>query len=90
MYVGSTHGMVFPSPLIVVMDERGYLKIVGRIKDIIIRGGENISPREVEEFLYTHPAIQVCVSSSFPKLYNGVTDLIWRVGLPCVRSTQPA
>jgi hypothetical protein len=46
----------------VVMDERGYLRIVGRIKDIIIRGGENISPREVEEFLYTHPAIQVCTA----------------------------
>ena len=40
-----------------VMDNDGYLKIVGRIKDIIIRGGENISPREVEEFLLTHPNI---------------------------------
>ncbi|MFN8345986.1 MAG: AMP-binding protein [Spirosomataceae bacterium] len=39
------------------MDEEGYLKIVGRIKDLIIRGGENIYPREVEEFLYTHPKI---------------------------------
>lgn len=40
------------------MDEDGYLRIEGRIKDLIIRGGENISPREVEEFLYTHPDIQ--------------------------------
>jgi fatty-acyl-CoA synthase len=39
------------------MDDEGYLSIVGRIKDMIIRGGENIYPREVEEFLYTHPAI---------------------------------
>jgi fatty-acyl-CoA synthase len=39
------------------MDEVGYVNIVGRIKDMIIRGGENIYPREVEEFLYTHPAI---------------------------------
>jgi fatty-acyl-CoA synthase len=39
------------------MDDEGYLKIVGRIKDLIIRGGENIYPREVEEFLYTHPKI---------------------------------
>lgn len=39
------------------MDECGYVKIVGRIKDMIIRGGENIYPREVEEFLYQHPAI---------------------------------
>jgi fatty-acyl-CoA synthase len=39
------------------MDEDGYVNIVGRIKDMIIRGGENIYPREIEEFLYTHPAI---------------------------------
>jgi len=39
------------------MDENGYCKITGRVKDMIIRGGENIYPREVEEFLYTHPAI---------------------------------
>jgi fatty-acyl-CoA synthase len=41
-----------------VMDEAGYLNIVGRSKDMVIRGGENIYPREVEEFLYTHPAIE--------------------------------
>jgi len=40
-----------------VMDEDGYLKITGRIKDMIIRGGENVYPREIEEFLYTHPKI---------------------------------
>lgn len=40
-----------------VMDEAGYLKIVGRSKDMIIRGGENIYPREIEEFLFTHPAV---------------------------------
>jgi fatty-acyl-CoA synthase len=40
-----------------VMREDGYLAIVGRIKDMIIRGGENIYPREIEEFLYSHPAI---------------------------------
>ena len=40
-----------------VMDDDGYASIVGRIKDMIIRGGENIYPREIEEFLYTHPAI---------------------------------
>jgi fatty-acyl-CoA synthase len=39
------------------MDEDGYLNIVGRIKDLVIRGGENVYPREVEEFLYTHPRI---------------------------------
>jgi fatty-acyl-CoA synthase len=40
-----------------VMREDGYAMIVGRLKDMVIRGGENIYPREVEEFLYTHPAI---------------------------------
>jgi fatty-acyl-CoA synthase len=40
-----------------VMDEDGYVKIVGRIKDMIIRGGENVYPREIEEFLYGHPAV---------------------------------
>jgi fatty-acyl-CoA synthase len=41
-----------------VMDTAGYLNIVGRIKDMVIRGGENVYPREVEEFLYTHPSIE--------------------------------
>jgi fatty-acyl-CoA synthase len=41
-----------------IIDEKGYASIVGRIKDTIIRGGENISPREVEEFLLTHPQIR--------------------------------
>ena len=40
------------------MDDDGYFNIVGRIKDMVIRGGENIYPREIEEFLYRHPAIQ--------------------------------
>ena len=40
-----------------IMDEHGYCKITGRIKNMIIRGGENIYPREIEEFLYTHPKI---------------------------------
>jgi fatty-acyl-CoA synthase len=39
------------------MDAEGYLNIVGRIKDMVIRGGENVYPREVEEFIYTHPDI---------------------------------
>ncbi|MFN8925230.1 MAG: AMP-binding protein [Rhodospirillales bacterium] len=40
------------------LDERGYCRIVGRIKDMIIRGGENVYPREIEEFLYSHPKVQ--------------------------------
>ncbi|MCC5465757.1 AMP-binding protein [Pelosinus baikalensis] len=41
-----------------VMDENGYCKITGRLKDMIIRGGENIYPREIEEFIYTHPKVK--------------------------------
>ena len=44
---------------IAVMDESGYVQITGRIKDMVIRGGENVYPREIEEFLYTHPDAQV-------------------------------
>jgi fatty-acyl-CoA synthase len=40
-----------------IMDEEGYVRITGRAKDMIIRGGENVYPREIEEFLYTHPDI---------------------------------
>ena len=40
-----------------VIDDEGYCRIVGRIKDMVIRGGENIYPREIEEFLYTHPKV---------------------------------
>jgi fatty-acyl-CoA synthase len=42
---------------IAVMDDAGYVQITGRIKDMVIRGGENVYPREIEEFLYTHPDI---------------------------------
>ena len=41
-----------------VIDPEGYCNIVGRVKDLIIRGGENISPREIEEFLFRHPKVQ--------------------------------
>ncbi|MET4080046.1 acyl-CoA synthetase (AMP-forming)/AMP-acid ligase II [Janibacter sp. UYMM211] len=40
-----------------VMDDEGFVRITGRIKDVVIRGGENIYPREIEEFLYTHPDV---------------------------------
>ncbi len=42
------------------MDEQGYVNIVGRLKDMIIRGGENVYPREIEEFLYRHPRCRTC------------------------------
>jgi fatty-acyl-CoA synthase len=40
-----------------IMDDDGYVNITGRIKDMVIRGGENIYPREIEEFRYTHPDV---------------------------------
>jgi fatty-acyl-CoA synthase len=50
------HGWMHTGDL-ATMDSEGYLNIVGRIKDMVIRGGENVYPREIEEFLYTHPDI---------------------------------
>src|SRR3546814_6598581 len=41
-----------------VLDEEGYCNIVGRVKDMVIRGGENLFPREIEEYLYRHPNVQ--------------------------------
>jgi acyl-CoA synthetase (AMP-forming)/AMP-acid ligase II len=49
-----------------VMDEEGYVTITGRLKEIISRGGEKISPREVDEVLMDHPAVQQCVTFSVP------------------------
>lgn len=60
-----------------IMDEEGYVKIVGRIKDMIIRGGENIYPREVEEFLYTHPAIQEVQVFGIPHEKYGEQVCAW-------------
>ena len=48
------HGWMHTGDL-ATLDDQGYVRVVGRIKDMVIRGGENIYPREVEEFLYTHP-----------------------------------
>ena len=60
-----------------VMDERGYVRIVGRIKDMIIRGGENIYPREVEEFLFTHPKIQEVQVFGVPDSKYGEQVCAW-------------
>lgn len=54
-----------------VKDENGYFKITGRLKDMIIRGGENIYPREIEEFLYTHPAVKVVQVIGVPSVKYG-------------------
>ncbi|HEX9518729.1 MAG TPA: AMP-binding protein [Streptosporangiaceae bacterium] len=60
-----------------VMDEADYLNIVGRIKDMVIRGGENIYPREVEEFLYAHPAIEDVQVIGVPDLKYGEELCAW-------------
>jgi fatty-acyl-CoA synthase len=60
-----------------VMDAAGYLNIVGRIKDMVIRGGENIYPREVEEFLYTHPDIMDAQVIGVPDARYGEELMAW-------------
>ena len=60
-----------------VMDEQGYVNIVGRLKDLVIRGGENVYPREVEEFLYRHPAVQDVQVVGVPDLKYGEELCAW-------------
>jgi fatty-acyl-CoA synthase len=59
------------------MDENGYFKITGRLKDMIIRGGENIYPREIEEFLYTHPKIRDVQVIGVPSVKYGEEVMAW-------------
>ena len=61
------------------MDEDGYVNIVGRIKDMVIRGGENIYPREIEEFLYTHPDISDVQVIGVPEQRYGEELMAWVV-----------
>jgi fatty-acyl-CoA synthase len=60
-----------------VMDSGGYLAITGRIKDMVIRGGENIYPREIEEFLYTHPDILDAQVIGVPDAKYGEELMAW-------------
>jgi fatty-acyl-CoA synthase len=60
-----------------IMDAQGYTQVTGRIKDMIIRGGENIYPREVEEFLYTHPGIQEVQVFGIPDARYGEQVCAW-------------
>ncbi len=59
------------------MDDEGYLNIVGRIKDMIIRGGENVYPREIEEFLYGHPKVQDVQVIGVPDVKFGEEVMAW-------------
>lgn len=60
-----------------VLDEQGYAKITGRLKDMLIRGGENIFPREIEEFLYTHPKVQAVQVFGVPDVRFGEEVCAW-------------
>ena len=60
-----------------VMDERSYVRIAGRLKDMICRGGEKIFPREVEEFLFTHPKIAEAYVIGIPDAYYGEQVVAW-------------
>jgi fatty-acyl-CoA synthase len=59
------------------MDQHGYCRITGRLKDMIIRGGENIYPREIEEFLYTNPKISDVQVVGVPDLKYGEEVMAW-------------
>lgn len=60
-----------------VMDDEGYVNIVGRLKDMILRGGENVYPREVEEFLYTHEAVEDVQIIGVPSAKFGEEVMAW-------------
>jgi fatty-acyl-CoA synthase len=64
------------------MDENGYVRVVGRIKDMIIRGGENVYPREIEEFLYTHPSVADVQVIGVPDERYGEELMAWVVLRP--------
>jgi fatty-acyl-CoA synthase len=60
-----------------VMDADGYVSVVGRLKDVIIRGGENIAPREVEEYLQAHPAVGEAQVVGVPSERYGEEVMAW-------------
>lgn len=70
------------------MDEEGYVNIVGRIKDMVIRGGENIYPREIEEFLYRHPKVQDVQIVGLPDKKYGEELCAWVIAKPGQQLTE--
>ena len=70
------------------MDEEGYVNIVGRIKDMIIRGGENVYPREIEEYLYTHPDIVSAQVIGVPDEKYGEQVMAWVTTKPGATLTE--
>jgi fatty-acyl-CoA synthase len=72
------------------MDDDGYVRVVGRIKDMIIRGGENVYPREIEEFLYTHPEVADVQVIGVPDERYGEELMAWIVARPGTQPTEDA
>jgi len=72
------------------MDDGGYVSIVGRIKDLVIRGGENVYPREIEEFLYSHPDIADVQVIGVPDQRYGEELMAWVVMRPGVGALTAA
>lgn len=70
------------------MDAEGYVNIVGRIKDMVIRGGENVYPREIEEFLYRHPLVQDVQVVGVPDQRFGEELCAWIIAKPGTRPTE--
>ncbi|MBS0405697.1 MAG: AMP-binding protein [Proteobacteria bacterium] len=70
------------------MDNEGYVNIVGRSKDMVIRGGENVYPREIEEFLYRHPKVQDVQVVGLPDLKYGEELCAWIVVKPGQQMTE--
>lgn len=70
------------------MDDEGYVNIVGRIKDMVIRGGENIYPREIEEFLYRHPKVQDVQVVGLPDKKYGEELCAWIIAKPGHQVTE--
>ena len=70
------------------MDEQGYVNIVGRIKDMVIRGGENLYPREIEEFLYRHPLVQDVQVVGVPDARLGEELCAWIIPKPGSAPTE--
>ncbi len=70
------------------MDEQGYVNIVGRIKDMVIRGGENLYPREIEEFLYRHPLVQDVQVVGVPDERLGEELCAWIIAKPGAAPTE--
>ena len=70
------------------MDEEGYCKITGRLKDMLIRGGENVYPREIEEFLYTHPKVADVQVIGVPDKRFGEEVMAWVMLKPGEEATE--